>query len=425
MLHARRGGKTNSVQGRPKHQGRTKLLHLTTVASTMNFFRGQIEYLKGVGFDVTLASSPGPVLSAMAEQGGADACAVEMRRDIAPWEDILSLGRILRLLIKIRPDIVHAHTPKAGFLGCIAARLLGVRAIFLSVFGLPQMTKTGVMKSLLNLATRLACSSAHRVWCDSQSMSEYLVSMGLCPADKVFVIRSGSVNGVDSRTAFNPSRWESEGRSVRARLGIGSEALVLGFVGRVAKDKGIHELVDAWQILRMKFPSAHMIIVGPEEKLDPILSDDSIALRGDNKIHLVGRQVEVQPYFAAMNVFVMPSYREGFGVTNIEAAAMGLPVVSTSIPGCIDSVQDGITGILVAPRDSQALCTAIERYFQDRSLRALHGKRGRTRTLQHFQPLSIWEGLAHEYRRFLEKNESDCELIGNKLPMVEARTKRQ
>jgi glycosyltransferase involved in cell wall biosynthesis len=181
--------------------------------------------------------------------------------------------------------------------------------------------------------------------------------------------------------------------------------VVIGYVGRIVRDKGMHELAEAWRSLREQNPTLHLLLVGPMESMDPITPADMELFKTDPRVHLVG-EIEIRrvaAYYSAMDIYVMPSYREGFGVSNIEAAAMELPVVSTRIPGCIDSVADGITGTLVPPRDKEALEIAIQKYIDDSQLRQTHGKAGRMRVLNEFPPIKIWEALHAEYSQLLHK----------------------
>ncbi len=202
----------------------------------------------------------------------------------------------------------------------------GVPGVFLSIFGLVQMTKTGLAHRLLDAITRLTCTLAHRVWCDSFSMRDYIVKEGLCQANKVVVLGQGSVNGVDAENKFSPYIYTSEQRSsLRAMYGIPIEARVLGFVGRIVGDKGMHELVAAWIVLRGRYPDLHLLVVGSFESKDPLTPNDESLLRTDCRIHLAGQRKDIPAHLAIMDIFVMPSYREGFGVTNIEAECHGTP----------------------------------------------------------------------------------------------------
>jgi len=376
-----------------------RLVHVTTVPLSLPFFKGHFSFLRQHGFNVTAVSSPGPAADQFSESTQIPVLAVPMERKISPWRDVVALYRLWRLFRLLKPDIVHAHTPKAGLLGTLGARLAGVRIVYLSVFGLPQMTRAGFSRKLLNLTSRISCRIADRVWTDSLSIRQYLAAAGLCPLRKSFVLGQGSVAGVDAEGTFSPAlQGESVRAVLRARYGIPPLALVLGFVGRIVGDKGMHELAEAWRILRDEDQHLHLLVVGDFEKEDPVQEADETLFRTDPRVHLTGRISEVAPFYAAMDIYVMPSYREGFGITNIEAAAMGLPVVSTKIPGCTDSVLDGLTGTLVPPKDAGALATALRQYVADPVLRELHGKAGRERALNDFVPRRIFEGLLSEYK---------------------------
>jgi glycosyltransferase involved in cell wall biosynthesis len=377
------------------------VMHVTTVPQTLIFFRGQVGYLKQNGFDVTVVSSPGPWLDRFAALEHVPAVAVPISRRVTPLADLASLWRLVRVVLRHKPDIVHSHTPKAALLGTVAARLARRRAV-LSIFGLPQMTLGGAARAILNGKTRFECALAHRVWCDSFSMREFLIAHKLCRSDKIVVLGHGSVCGVDAEGVFNPARFSADERRARKRTWhIPPDAVVIGFVGRIVRDKGIHELGAAWRALRVRYPNLHLLLVGDAEPTDPIDAQTDSMLRRDERVHRTGHQDDVAPLYAMMDLFVMPSYREGFGVSNVEAAALSVPVVATRIPGCVDSVADGTTGTLVPPRNAEALTEAIVRYLDDPGLRRLHGEAGRRRVLAEFVPPRIWSELAGLYRSVL------------------------
>ncbi len=381
-----------------------RLLHITTVPQTLGFFHGQIAFLKKRGFDIYAVSSPGETGEQFSKEEGVPFYPIPMSRDIDPLGDLRALMRLWKLLRNIKPDIVHAHTPKGGLLGVLSARLAGVPAVYLSVFGLPQMTMRGFRKRMMHLSTKFACSSAHRVWCDSESMRGFLGRHRLCRLEKIVVMGHGSVNGVDAIGDFSPDLYRPAVRDeIRKGLGIPSESVVLGFSGRIAGDKGMHELAETWRLISSRRNDLHLIMVGRVEEKDPPKAHDLALFRADPRVHLVGFQTFVPPYLAAMDIFVMPSYREGFGLSNLEASAMGLPVVSTRIPGCTDSVKDGVTGLLVPPLNVKALVEAIQIYLDDLELRQKHGRAGRERALREFRPEMVWQDLLQGYRALFQE----------------------
>jgi glycosyltransferase involved in cell wall biosynthesis len=378
------------------------LVHITTVPETLTFLAGQPGFMKARGIQVQAWSSPGKLLEDFGRSEEIPVVAVKMTRRIAPLADLVAVWRLWWQMRRAGPSAVHAHTPKGGLLGMLAARLAGVPVGVYTIHGLPMMTARGVKRRILRWAERLSCWLADQVFCVSPSVRDVAVQERLCPARKVRVLHRGSCNGVDCRQRFNPTRIGDEARrSLRASLGIPQGAPVIGFVGRVVRDKGIGELAAAWTRLRAEFPTAHLLVVGAWEPQDPIPPEAEKTLRSDTRVHLTGRVTDTSGFYSILDVCVLPSYREGLPYAPLEAAAMGLPVVATRIAGCVDAVQDGITGTLVPPRDALALAGAVRKYLKDPGLRQRHGRAGREWVRRAFQPQAIWESLYQEYLRLL------------------------
>jgi glycosyltransferase involved in cell wall biosynthesis len=397
-----------------------RLVHITTVPDSLDFLYGQVGYMKAQGFDVQAISSPGQLLDRFAAQEDVPVHAVAMPRRITPVRDLLAVVRLWRRLRRIRPHLVHAHTPKGGLLGMVAAWLARTPVRIYHLHGLPLTTASGLKRLLLRWSEKVSCRLAHQVLCVSHSLREEALAERLCPPDKIKVLMAGSINGVDAAGAFNPERVGPRARAeVRARYGIPPNALVAGFVGRVVRDKGLAELVEAWKALRDEFPWLHLLVVGPFEPQDPVSAGVEKVLRSDRRIHLTGMDLNTPPLYAAMDLVVLPTYREGFGIVAIEAGAMELPVVATRIPGCVDAVQDGVTGTLVPVRSGPALAEACRRYLWEPDLRREHGRAGRQRVLREFRPEVIWEAMFQEYVRLLRAR--DLVTSGNKGPGTEVR----
>lgn len=389
----------------PNYLPKVKLLHITTVPETLKFLTGQVGYMKQQGFEVHALSSPGKFLHKFAEREQVTVYAVDMPRRITPLQDLLAIFRLWQCLRHIRPQIVHASTPKGGLLGIVSAWLAGSSIRVYLMRGLPLMTATGYKRWLLWWSEKISCLLAHQVFCVSHSLREVAVSENLCPPNKIKVLLGGSSNGVDAKERFNPLRLGADARQeIRQQYGIPGDALVVGFIGRIVRDKGISELVEAWKTLRAEFVNLHLLVVGPFEPQDPIPSDVEHLLRSDARIHLTGRIENTPPYYAALDILTLPTYREGFPNTPLEGAAMQLPIVATNIPGCIDVVQDGVIGTLVPPRNAEALTIAIRKYLHSPELRRKHGHAGRIHVLKNFNQEAIWEALYQEYGRLLEEN---------------------
>jgi glycosyltransferase involved in cell wall biosynthesis len=378
-----------------------KVLHLTTVPSTLIFLRGQASFMRRHGVELCAISSPGPELTRFGEEEGIAVAAVEMSRRISPVSDLFALRQLAAQIRRFKPDIVHSHTPKAGLLGVVAASLVGVPVRIYQVHGLPFMTATGFTRHLLRLTESVASSLASEVLFVSPSIRRVAIDEGLCDADVAVVLGQGSVNGVEAAGYFNPARYASHRREVRQRYGIPPEATVIGFVGRLVKDKGINELLACWQSLRSKRSDLHMILAGPFEERDAVHDSIRVALLADPNIHMVGANYDIAPFYSAMDVLVLPTHREGLGMVLLEAGAMELPVVSSRIPGCVDAVADGVTGTLVEPGDACRLALAVRRYLDDPELRKAHGCAGRRRVLDAFDPDLVREATYNEYARLV------------------------
>ncbi len=382
---------------------RRQITHVTTVPMSLRFLRGQAAFLRGRGFDLAAVSSPGPELEPFGEEEHVPVRAVPMSRQISPLADVASLRRLRAALRALRPNLVHAHTPKGGLLGMAAAASLRVPRRIYHIRGLPLMGATGRRRALLLRAERTAARLAHRVLCVSHSLRDIVIAENICPPEKVVVLAGGSGNGVDAAGRFNPDRLPPGTREdTRATHGIPADALVIGFVGRIVGDKGVRELLSAFASLRGRFANAHLLVVGPAEERDALPPDALDHLKTGQRVHWLGAAWETPPLYAAMDVVALPSYREGFPNVPLEAAAMGLPCVVTNVPGCVDAVAHDVTGLHVPPRDADALACALAAYVEDAGLRRRHGAAGRERVCRSFRQEVIWQALAEAYEAMFE-----------------------
>jgi lipopolysaccharide/colanic/teichoic acid biosynthesis glycosyltransferase len=386
------------------HVDRLRLMHMTTVPTTLSFLESQIQYAKSKGVDVHVVSSSGNALKEFESRFEVEAHELPMERRITPFRDLMALWKLARIIRKIRPQIVHGHTPKGGLLAMLGAWWCGVPVRMYHIHGLPMVTATGMKRRLLRWAEKISCLLASQVYCVSKSVREVAVEERLCRAEKIEVLLHGTINGVDAVTSFNPDRMEASARTdVREMYHIPADALVIGFVGRVVRDKGINELSQAWNLLKKEFPSAHLLIIGPFEPQDPVPQEVQQQLQNDDRIHLAGwvGPEHIPKHLCALDVLALPTYREGFNTVLLEASAMRLPVVASRVPGCTDGVLDGETGMLVPSHDAQALADALSVYLRDAGLRSRHGTVGRERVLRDFRPEDMSRAIYLEYVRHL------------------------
>lgn len=374
------------------------LVHVFSVADSLIFVTDQVRRLRALGMEVTLVASPDERLRRAGATLGVRTVGVPMARRVSPLDDWESLGRLRDLFTQLAPDIVHAHTPKGGLLGMLAANAAGVPIRLYQMRGLPYVTQRGPMRALLATTERLSCSAATRVICQSRSLLETATADHLAPVDRAEVLLEGS-NGVDVHR-FDPVRWHDAGVALRAQWGARQGDVVFVFVGRLVRDKGVPELLEAFGHLRAREPGAQLVLVGPREERDA-LDLQTVHRLEDPGVRCVGFQSNIAPFLAAADALVLPSHREGFPNAPLEASAMGLPVVSTSVPGCRDAVEDDVTGLLVPPANPGALFDAMARYAADRSLRRRHGEAGLKRVRHSFRREVITEAVMGLYAREL------------------------
>lgn len=385
------------------------LLLAVTHHTSARFLRGQPTYFSAAGYRVSVVSSDGPVARDLAASEPVRLLTVDLPREISPLRDARALGKLLWQLTRDRPDVVNAGTPKAGLLVLLAAALTGVRCRVYTMRGLRLESARGPLRRILWLMEWLTCRLAHRVVCISPSLRARALELKLLPPGKAVVIGGGSSNGIDL-SVFRPDPGiRKAAESLRHDLGISSEEVVVGFVGRLARAKGVPELLDACERLRRDGLPFHLLLAGAREDTQEAVSSDVIArIEGASHLHWVGEVSNPLPYYGAMDLLVLPSHREGFGNVLIEAAAMGLPVITSRIPGCVDAVAEGATGLLVEPQNTDQLAHALRVYVTDARLRREHGENGRARVLAEFGRERIWDGLQVLYRDLMLRHARQC-----------------
>jgi glycosyltransferase involved in cell wall biosynthesis len=388
--------------GRNRDTKKPKALHAgTSPLSAQWFMRGQLRYLSEAGFDVTVVTAPGPGLDETRVREGVNAIGISMIRQIAPLQDLLSLWRMWRTLRCLGPDIINVGTPKAGLLGGIAAWLNRVPCRVYTLHGLRLETTSGLERRLLRLCERIACACAHRVISVSESLRQEAVAMGIVDAERIKVLASGSCNGVDI-ARFAPSRELLDRAAlVRQELRIPPEAPVLGFVGRLTRDKGIAELAGAFDILRSSFPGLRLLLVGDFEDGDPVPVGLRHRIETERNIIRPGFVKDIEVYYQIMSVLALPTYREGFGNAILEAHAASKPVVATRATGVVDAVVNNVTGLLVPIGNSEALAEGCARLLRDPKLASAMGRAGRERVLHEFRQETVWDALLQEYLELL------------------------
>ena len=375
-----------------------RLMRVTTIPMSLKILlRGQLTWMQQQGFEVLAVSSDGPEVNDLSAEGLSHQV-VPMARAITPVADLLALVRMFRLIRRYRPDIIHTHTPKAGLIGILAAWAAGVPVRFHTVAGLPLMGLDGWRRWLLVLTERLTYRCATRVLVNSASLLRYIDEHITAGTVRLSVLGNGSSNGIDTVYFSRTPGLQEQGQLIRREHSIPDDAPVFCFIGRLVRDKGIGELVDAFDRVRAVFPDARLLLVGfTEPERDPLDADTEARIRGGSGIHAPGYCEDVRPWLAAADVFVFPSYREGFPNVVLQAAAMRLPVIASDINGCNEIVEDGSTGWLVPAQDLEALTAAMLTALQNRSVLEELGRSGRQRVEERFDRVVLWKLIREAY----------------------------
>jgi glycosyltransferase involved in cell wall biosynthesis len=384
-----------NVAGPRAHGASRHIVVGVTSPQTCLNLTGRLRCLREEGFRVTLVSSPGALLRRTAAIQGVEAVAIPMMREIAPIADFVSLLRLWQLLRSLKPDLTEFSTPKAGLLGTLAAMLAGVPLRIYMLRGLKLEGSSGYKRRILWLAERSASACAHVVLCNSASLRAEALTQGVAPEAKLHLLGLGSSNGVDV-DRFSPGPDE-----LRERLGILRTDPVIGFVGRLTRDKGLPELIEAFETILKAEPSAHLLLVGWFDASEDALSD---ALRhriaSYPRIHSTGFVNETAPYYRAMDMLVLPTWREGFPNAALEAAASGIPVITTLSTGSRDAVVPEVTGLLIPPGYPEAISEAVLKLLRNPARRRRMGEAGRAWVLEHFVDRRVL-GLAAAYYKLL------------------------
>ena len=385
-----------------------KLIRITTVPISFKvLLKGQLRFMASNGFDVKGVSSEGEELREVHENEGIVMEAINMSRKITPFQDLKSLWEMWNFLRKEKPQIVHTHTPKAGIIGMLAARLAGVPHRLHTVAGLPLMEATGTKRKILNFVEKLTYSSATRVYPNSKGLYDFILQNNFTQSNKLKIIANGSSNGIDT-TFFSPDQvTELERVTLREKLNIQPDDFVFVFVGRIVSDKGINELIKAFsqlQAVENNEPAGIKLLLvgGLENDLDPLNPETLAEINQNKDIISVGFQQDVRSFFAIADALIFPSYREGFPNVVMQAGAMGLPSIVSDINGCNEIIIEGENGLIIPSKNVEKLKEKMLTLAKDKNLYTKLKGNSRRMIENRYEQSVVWNALLEEYEGLLQ-----------------------
>ncbi|MDR2919868.1 MAG: glycosyltransferase family 4 protein [Tannerella sp.] len=377
-----------------------KLFRMTTIPLSLNLLlQGQLRFLNQY-YQVTAIADGNDLKSweAVIEREKVQTKKIPMKRDISIFSDIKSLGLLYLFFLKEKPYIVHTNTPKASLLGMIAAFMAGVPHRIYTVTGLRFEGEKGLKRKLLITMEKITCLTATKVIPEGNGVKQ-TIKKNKITKKPLNVIGNGNINGIDP-DLFNPEVISPEDRAkLKEDLNIYAEDFVYVFVGRLVSNKGISELVKAFTQINTGYQHVKLLLIGPFEKeLDPLDDVTMSTIEENRNIILTGFQSDIRPYLAISDVFVFPSYREGFPNVVMQAGAMGLPSVVTDINGCNEIITDQLNGLVIPPRNVNSLKERMEMYLTDKSTLQKHQSEARSRIVSRFSQKDVWNSLLNEYK---------------------------
>lgn len=375
-----------------------KIVRTPTVPESLNIFCRDLlsELQESEGYSVVAVSSPGDALSEIASREGVKVYPVPMERHIAPFKDLISLWKLITVFRKERPDMVHSITPKAGLLSMMAAWICRVPVRLHTFTGLVFPTSTGFKQKLLIFTDRVTCVCATHIMPESDGVKNDLINYQIT-SKPLKVLGYGNIRGINLKYFDRTVEVEKEAEKIRK-----TDITTFIFIGRLVRDKGINELVYAFAKLNKEYPKTRLLLVGRrEDKLDPLQNQTLREIDNNPAIIATGEQKDVRPWLAASNIFVFPSYREGFPNVVIEAGAMGLPAIVTDINGSREIIIEGENGIIIPPRNSEHLYKAMQQLMVSPKQTRQMANNARPMIESRFEQTFVRKCLKEYYKKIL------------------------
>lgn len=383
-----------------------KQIHVFTILGTpKSFYDGQFRYLADHGHEIILVSSEGDGSSDFAERNHIRFIPVGMPRALSPVAILRAIRQLITIIKKEKPDAVFGHTPVGALCAMIAAKWCGVKNRIYYRHGVIYTTMKGLKYCVFRLEEQFVALLATAVVNVSHSLSRLAVRDQLNSSEKQYVIGHGTCGGIDAVNIFNPALLNIQQLiDLKGKLGLSSADIVYGFCGRICNDKGVPELVDAFDLFRERHADvkAKLLLIGAMDTRDGVSERYAEKIRRDNDIVLSGciEKKDIPYYYAMLDVFVFPSHREGFGMCAIEASAMEKPLLVSKVHGCEDTIVEHLTGEYVG-LDAKSICKGMEIMLEPEA-RIFLGKNGRRKVMEWYDFRVMWPLVKELYSRILK-----------------------
>ena len=375
-----------------------KIIRISTVSGSLwALLNGQLRFMSDY-YEVVGISSNSDDFDRISKNEGIRTIPVDMSRKITPFKDLSGLYKLYKILRKEKPFIVHTHTPKAGTLGMMAAKLAGVPHRLHTIAGLPLLEATGSKRQLLNWVEKLTYSCATLVLPNSFALQEIIIKEKFCKKEKLKVIANGSSNGIDTEHYDLKKVSDISVAEIREHLNINLNDTVFLFIGRIVTDKGINELIEAFNDISESISNVQLILVGSKEnELDPLSPKTELLIQKNNKIHEVGNIEDIRPYVALSNILTFPSYREGFPNVVLQASCMEKPCIVTDINGCNEIITDNFNGLIIPVKNTSALKEAMLELYNNPQKAKQLAENARPNIINKYKRDLVWRELLHLY----------------------------
>ncbi|MEY8848956.1 glycosyltransferase family 4 protein [Psychroserpens sp. XS_ASV72] len=376
-----------------------KLIRITTIPSSLRtLLKGQHRFMSD-HYEVIGIASQNDSLAEVRQNEGIRTYAVEMTRTITPLKDLKAVIKLYKIFKKEQPFIVHTHTPKAGTVGMLAAKLAGVPHRLHTIAGLPLLEAKGNKRKLLNAVEKFTYKCATLILPNSFGLERIIIEENFTKPNKLKVIGNGSSNGIDTKHYDVALVSEAKKQKLEQELNISKNDIVFIFIGRIVKDKGINELVSAFDTLSKTNHNCKLLLVGSRENhLDPLLPETEQLIKENPQIIATGVQKDIRPYVAVSHVLAFPSYREGFPNVVLQASCMELPCIVSDINGCNEIIEHNVNGLIIPVKNEEALHQAMQYMIDHPEKRNAMVQFSRSRILERYKQEYVWNEMLKLYK---------------------------